>query len=80
VKFPVKKRFQDKFTKKVYVVGSEYQTEDQERALFLQKEGFIGDQLDSENQPKDDEQSENTQKEDDTGKKPKVKKKKKEDE
>lgn len=44
-KYVVTNEFQDKFTKVYYPKGSEFETEDAERAAFLLENGFLGDQV-----------------------------------
>lgn len=41
MKYKVIKRFQDKITKAIFPVNSTYQTDDEERAKFLQDNGFL---------------------------------------
>lgn len=54
VKFKVERRFRDRFSKEVYEVGSEYQTDDKDRAEFLQKEGYLGKEIKDKKQKKED--------------------------
>jgi hypothetical protein len=41
MKHVVKKRFQDKFTKKVYSKGDSYEHKDADRIAFLVEQGFL---------------------------------------
>ncbi|MED4052941.1 hypothetical protein P4654_02045 [Niallia taxi] len=41
MEFKVIKQFKDKFSKAIYPVNSVYQTEDVERAKFLQENGYL---------------------------------------
>lgn len=42
VKYPVLEVFRDKETMKKYPVGSEYETDDVDRAAYLQEFGYVG--------------------------------------
>lgn len=50
--YPVLKRFQDKDTLAVHPVDSLYKTDSKERAEFLQKKGFIGEEVPSKTESK----------------------------
>ncbi|WP_339241393.1 hypothetical protein MKX40_10610 [Paenibacillus sp. FSL R5-0517] len=43
LKYPVLEVFRDKETKKKYPVGSEYETDDQDRAEYLKEFGYLGE-------------------------------------
>lgn len=45
LKFKVLKRFEDRFTHEVYEEGADYLTKDKDRALFMQKEGYLGEEV-----------------------------------
>ncbi|MFB6473016.1 hypothetical protein ACFCW7_09220 [Paenibacillus glucanolyticus] len=57
VKYPVLEVFRDKETMKKYPVGSEYETDDMDRAAYLQEFGYVGKPQEEASQgepPKDD--------------------------
>ncbi|WP_429351591.1 hypothetical protein [Paenibacillus sp. 4624] len=43
--YPVVKTFRDRTSLKRHVIGGTYETDDQNRAEHLQKEGFIGSEI-----------------------------------
>ncbi|WFR64302.1 hypothetical protein P9222_09085 [Paenibacillus amylolyticus] len=43
LKYPVLEVFRDKETKRKYPVGSEYETDDQDRAEYLKEFGYLGE-------------------------------------
>ena len=45
MKYKVIRKFRDKNTAKLYEVDSVYETSDKRRAEFLQKKGFIGEEI-----------------------------------
>lgn len=50
-KYPVLEVFRDKETKRKYVVGSEYETEDVDRASYLQEFGYLGQPVEEGQKP-----------------------------
>lgn len=57
VKYPVLEVFRDKETMKKYPVGSEFETDDTDRAAYLQEFGYVGKPQEEASQgepPKDD--------------------------
>jgi hypothetical protein len=58
--YEVIKPFRDKYTKDLYGKGDEYFTEDEKRAKYLQEWGYIGKEIEHEN----DEEIENEDDED----------------
>jgi hypothetical protein len=44
-KYPVISAFQDKNSNVHYPIGAVYETNDPERSVFLQEEGFLGEQI-----------------------------------
>lgn len=57
-RFKVKTPFRDKDTNDLFGVGSEYYTEDQERAKYLQEWGYLGEVIETETEsdPDNDEE------------------------
>lgn len=47
-KYPVIKVFRDKINQERYTVGQIYETEDEERAAYLQRSGFLGEEIQNE--------------------------------
>lgn len=60
-KYVVISSFTDKYTKEHFPLGSAYESDDTERVTFLKENGFLGDQIEPEEESKSDEKKKRKQ-------------------